>query len=97
VASRLEESIDVRVVIEPRGLAVIPRGQQIDGRDFGERVGHVAPLSKPAHDLKPRVHADRTEIRDVRRPAPREIGRHAWGAFPFGKAGEEVEDARRFV
>lgn len=93
----LEEPRNVLVPIERRGLAVIPGGQQIDRRDFGERVGHVAPLGKPSHDLEPRVHADRTEIRDVRRPAPREIGRHAWGAFPFGKAGEEVKDARRFV
>ena len=77
LASGLQKPIDIRVLIERRGLAVIPRREQIDRRDFGQRISHVTPLGKPSHDLEARVHADRTEIREVRRPAPREIGRHA--------------------
>jgi hypothetical protein len=97
LTSGLEEPIDIRVLIERRGLAVIPGGQQVDRRDFGQRIGDLAPFGKPSHDLVTPVHTDRTEIGEMRRPPPCEIGCHVRGPFLLGEAGEEVKDASRFV
>ena len=54
---------------------------------------HSQDWRKTSHDLEPHLHGDGGDAREVGGPAEREIGRDARGAFPFGKAGEELEGA----